>query len=160
MGCYIDDIIIAGITLAEHVACIEEVLQHLLRHGIHTKLLKCQFLQPIVLSFSDTVSIPTEFIHSKETFKLKAILQAPALTNVQMTLIIKFNADPKVFNISQIEALLVTVRQLRAGTSSDRVLSGKVYRYTIGVWPHQVPANLRPFFNRRNELMVEESCLL
>ena len=69
------------------------------------------------------------------------------------------NADPKVFNISQMEALPVTVRQLRAATSSDRVLS-KVYRYTKGNWPQQVPADLRPFFNRRNELTVEEGCLL
>ena len=69
------------------------------------------------------------------------------------------NADPKVFNISQMEALPVTVRKLRAATSSDRVLS-KVYRYTKGTWPQQVPADLRPFFNRRNELTVEEGCLL
>ena len=69
------------------------------------------------------------------------------------------NADPKVFNISQMEALPVTVRQLRAATFSDRVLS-KALRYTKGTWPEQVPANLRPLLNRRNDLTVEEGCLL
>ena len=69
------------------------------------------------------------------------------------------NSDPRVFNISQMEALPVTVRQLRAATSSDRMLS-KVYRYTKGNWPNQVPATLRPFLTRRNELTVEEGCLL
>ena len=69
------------------------------------------------------------------------------------------NADTKVFSISQMEALPVTVRQLQAATSSDRVLS-EVYRYTKGVWPHQVPADLCPFFSQRNELTVEEGCLL
>lgn len=69
------------------------------------------------------------------------------------------NCDPKIFNISQMEALPVTVRQLRAATHSDRVLS-KVYRYTKGHWPHQVPTYLCPFFNQQNELTVEEGCLL
>ena len=69
------------------------------------------------------------------------------------------NADPRVFNLSQMEALPVTVCQLRAATASDRLLS-KVYRYTKGNWPHNVPADLRPFFTRRTELTVEEGCLL
>ena len=69
------------------------------------------------------------------------------------------NNDSKIFNISQMEALPVTVRQLRAATHSDRILS-KVYRYTKGSWPHQVPQYLRPFSDRRNELTVEEGCLL
>ena len=69
------------------------------------------------------------------------------------------NADPKVFNISQIESLPVTVSKLRIATASDKLLS-KVVRYTKGQWPHQVPQEFRPFFNRRTELTVEEGCLL
>ena len=69
------------------------------------------------------------------------------------------NADPRVFNISQMEALPVTVKKLRAATASDRILS-KVIRYTKGHWPHQVIPALRPFYNRRTELSVEEGCLL
>ena len=69
------------------------------------------------------------------------------------------NADPKVFNISQMEALPVMFHHLRAATSSDRVLS-KVHRYTKGVCSHQLPADLYPFFNHRNKLTVKESCLL
>ena len=69
------------------------------------------------------------------------------------------SSDPRVFNISQMESLPVTVRQLRAGTHSDRILS-KVYRYVKGNWPHHVPKCLQPFADRRNELTVEEGCLL
>ena len=69
------------------------------------------------------------------------------------------DSDPKLFNISQMEALPVTVRQLRAATGSDPVLS-KVLRYTKGTWPYQIPQHLRPFSERRNELTVEEGCLL
>ena len=57
------------------------------------------------------------------------------------------------------EALPVTVRQLRVATSTDKILS-KVIRFTNRSWPHGVQANLRPFFCRRNELLVEEGCLL
>ena len=67
--------------------------------------------------------------------------------------------DPKVFNVSQMEALPVTVRKLRAATFSDRILS-KVIRYTKGSWPSQVPEHLCPHLHRRNELTVEEGCLL
>ena len=69
------------------------------------------------------------------------------------------SSDPRVFNISQMESLPVTVRQLRAGMHSDWILS-KVYRYVKGNWPHHVPKCLQPFANRRNELTVEEGCLL
>ena len=69
------------------------------------------------------------------------------------------SADPKIFNVSQIDALPVTVRQLRAATRADRSLS-KVIRYTQSGWPGQVPLKLKPFADRRNELTVEEGCLL
>ena len=69
------------------------------------------------------------------------------------------NADARVFNISQMEALPVTTRQLKFATSSDKLLS-TVIRYTQGSWPAQVPPELRPFYNRRSELTVEEGCLL
>ena len=41
------------------------------------------------------------------------------------------HADTRVFNLSQIEALPVTTCQLRAATSSDKLLS-KAIRYTQG----------------------------
>ena len=53
----------------------------------------------------------------------------------------------------------MNVRQLRAATKSDRTLS-KVFRYTQSGWPHQIPQKLKPFADRRNELTVEEGCLL
>ena len=67
--------------------------------------------------------------------------------------------DPRVFNVAQLQSLPVNVRQLRAATSSDLVLS-KVLRYTRGSWPRELPQLLRPFFDKRHELTVEEGCLL
>ena len=65
----------------------------------------------------------------------------------------------KIFNISQLEALPITIRHLRAATHSDILLS-KVYRYTKRGWPQRVSQALRPFYERRSELTVEEGCLL
>ena len=69
------------------------------------------------------------------------------------------NADAQVFNILQMEAMPVTTRQLKFATSSDKLLS-TVIRYTQGSWPAQFPPELRPYYNRCNELTVEEGCLL
>ncbi len=62
--------------------------------------------------------------------------------------------DPAVFNLSQMEALPVTVTKLRGATVVDRVLS-KVYHYVKFGWPDQVSDHLRPFYNRRHELTLE-----
>ena len=69
------------------------------------------------------------------------------------------SSDPRIFNVTQMEALPVNVRRLRAATGSDPLLS-KVYRYTRGNWPRQIPQCLRPFYDKRHELTVEEGCLL
>lgn len=69
-------------------------------------------------------------------------------------------SEVKIFNISQMEALPVNTRQLRAATASDSILS-KVFRYTRnGSWPHKIPPALSSFADKRNELTVEEGCLL
>ena len=53
------------------------------------------------------------------------------------------NSDSKIFNISQMEAVPITVRQLHVAIPSDQILS-KVYRYTKRSW---LPSNtvLAPF---------------
>ena len=48
------------------------------------------------------------------------------------------SSDLRIFNITQMEALSVNVHRLRAATGSNPLLS-KVYRYTRGNWPRQIP---------------------
>ena len=79
VACYIDDIIITGKTDEEHLEHLEEVLRHLLRHGIHVKWAKCRFLQPSVDFLGHRVD--AEGIHATED-KLRAIVQAPAPKNI------------------------------------------------------------------------------
>ena len=80
VACYIDDIIVTGETLEEHMERLEEVLKRLSRHGIHVKLPKRRFLQSSVVFLGHCID--ANGIHPLKE-KLKAILQAPAPTNVQ-----------------------------------------------------------------------------
>ncbi len=63
-----------------------------------------------------------------------------------------YSGEPEVYNISRMEALPVTVCQLRAATTLDW-LSSKVFQFTQNAWPRQ------PFADRRNELTVKKGCL-
>ena len=60
---------------------------------------------------------------------------------------------------SQMEALPVTVTKVWAATATDPVLS-EVLHYTKGKCLHQIPQWLLPYLNYRNELIVEDGCLL
>ena len=49
---------------------------------------------------------------------------------------------------------------IRDWTRRDPVLE-KVYQYTLGNWPSTCPSEeVRPYFNRRTEISVEDGCLL
>lgn len=68
--------------------------------------------------------------------------------------------EATIFNIKQMEALPVTTAKLRSATKYDKILC-KVLRYTRTGWPSVPPAEcLRPYWNRHNELSVEDDCLL
>ena len=67
--------------------------------------------------------------------------------------------DPAVFNVRQLNVLPVTAKQLAVATRSDPVL-GRVLRYTRTGWPQEVPAELKPFADRRQELSLEDGCIL
>ena len=67
--------------------------------------------------------------------------------------------EPSVFNVSQLERLPVTAKQLKAATRTDPILS-KVLHFVKSGWPKQVESDIRPFWFRRLELTVEGECLL
>ena len=70
-----------------------------------------------------------------------------------------YATEPRIFNVSQIDALPVTATQLKNATSEDAVLT-KVRKYTMEGWPEEIDDTLRPYFRRRQELSVENECLL
>jgi hypothetical protein len=62
--------------------------------------------------------------------------------------------------MDHMETTPVKVDQIKAWTRKDPVLS-KVLKYVLQGWPHQCPSEeFRPFFTRKNELSVEDHCIL
>ena len=60
----------------------------------------------------------------------------------------------------QLESLPVSVDQVRKATRSDPILS-RVLEYALTGWPTEVTSEaIKPCFNKRNEITVEENCLL
>ena len=67
--------------------------------------------------------------------------------------------ESTVFNIAQIDTLPVTVKQLKAATRQDSVLS-KVLLYTKCGWPSTIPEVLKPYWKRRLEISLEDECII
>ena len=63
------------------------------------------------------------------------------------------------FNLGQIQSLPVTSSEVARATQHDPTLS-KVSRYTQQGWPAQLHVEMQPFESWRNELTVEDNCLL
>lgn len=63
------------------------------------------------------------------------------------------------FLLGQMQALPVTVDRLQMATRRDPILS-KVLQYTRTRWPLHVPEPLNPFLRRKEELSVENGCIL
>ena len=55
-----------------------------------------------------------------------------------------------LFNVSQVNTVLVNANLLRKATSIDQVLS-KVLRFVQRGWPVHVSPNLKPFIHHKNE---------
>ena len=64
-----------------------------------------------------------------------------------------------IHQVQQIEATYLDVQQIDNGTRKDPILS-KVLLAVKNGWPETVPAELIPYFHRRDELTVEQDCLL
>ena len=64
-----------------------------------------------------------------------------------------------MFNVSQIQALPLTFRDIKLATKRDATLS-RVLEYVKMTWPKEVPKNVQPYVQHQTELSVENDCLL
>ena len=67
--------------------------------------------------------------------------------------------DAACYNLGQIQALPVTAAKVGSCSRHDPQVS-RVMHFTRCGWPSSVPADLKPFHSRREELTVEGDCLL
>ena len=72
----------------------------------------------------------------------------------------KDRSELSIFTIRQLEALPITIPILSKATRQDPILS-TVIEFVNKGWPkEQARESMRPFWNKRNELVVEEDCLM
>jgi hypothetical protein len=64
-----------------------------------------------------------------------------------------------IFQLSHIQHLPVDSTQIKVETEKDKVLS-VVLRYTKEGWPTTITSELKPYYNRRNEIVCENNVLL
>jgi len=81
----LDDILITGRTVQEHLATLEEVLQRMETAGLRLKKSKCKFLVPSVTYLGH--QIDAQGLHPVSD-KVKAIQEAPEPRNVSATQVI------------------------------------------------------------------------
>ena len=67
----------------------------------------------------------------------------------------EYSQETTVFKITQIDTLPVIVKQLKADTRQDPVLS-KVLLYTKCGWPSTIPEALQPYWKHRLETFLED----
>ena len=113
--------------------------------------------QPFTTIFSDKKGIPPLAAARLQRWAL--LLSAHHYTIQFRPTKAHANANPNLFNICQIESLPLTSGQLKQATRTDPTLS-KVLMFTKTGWPMQVSEALKPYWNRRLELSLEEGCIM
>ena len=78
--CYLDDIIVMGNTLEEHLANLDTVLQRLQGYGLRVNQSKCKFLQDSVEYCGHLISAT---IFRRSDRKLRAIAKMPPPQDVK-----------------------------------------------------------------------------
>eukprot|EP00731_Ephydatia_muelleri_P013854 Em0007g1164a len=67
--------------------------------------------------------------------------------------------DSTAYLVQQLELLPVTALSLKAGTLKDPELT-RVMTFAQSGWPRSISEDLKPFFVRRDELTIEQGCLM
>ena len=68
--------------------------------------------------------------------------------------------DPvEIFQVSQMEVLLVSADMTGQGTQRDPILS-RVMEHTKQGWPVVYENELEPFYRRKDELTIQDGCLM
>ena len=76
---YIDDVLVTGKSVQEHLSVLEEVLRRVMESGLRLRKDKCVFLAPSVVYLGH--QIDSEGLHPV-TEKVEAVQEAPAPQNV------------------------------------------------------------------------------
>ena len=90
-----------------------------------------------------------------------ALSRLPLPETNQPVGIINWTAEASEVNKQHLSHLPITAKAIKAESQKDPTLS-KVLHLTMNGWPaaEEIASELKPFYNRRQELSIEEGCLL
>ena len=69
------------------------------------------------------------------------------------------NLESELNYFTHVNDMPVSSEQIAGFTRKDKVLA-RVLDFTLNGWPNNVEYDLKPYFNRRNELSCDQGCLL
>ncbi|CAK1597369.1 unnamed protein product [Parnassius mnemosyne] len=146
VGVFLDDIIITGRNTEEHISNLHKVFDRLQSYGLRVKKEKCVFFAESVNYLGYVIS--KDGIHTCPD-KIKAIVDTPVPTNVEITY------------INFVENFLpVTNEDVTKATSKDIILS-RIFAYIKSGWPTVCPGEeVKPYFVRRNELYLDNGSIM
>ncbi|XP_072172462.1 uncharacterized protein [Diadema setosum] len=175
--CYLDDILVSAPDKSTHDEKLLEVLKRLEKHNVRVKPQKCEFFKDSVEYLGHRVD--KDGLHPMKC-KVNAIKNAPTPRNISelrsflglVQYYGKFmqNLATILHPLNELlkndvpwrwtHELPVTADDIRKATQTDKVLS-KVKEYVQNGWPnHMSNTELKPFFVRRNELSIDQGCVM
>ncbi|KAJ8021906.1 hypothetical protein HOLleu_39239 [Holothuria leucospilota] len=85
---------------------------------------------------------------------------ADALSRLPVARTSDMHEEPAIYQVSQVNDLPVSSKDVEDTTRKDPILS-RALQYTLNGWPEYVQDDsLKPFFNRKEQLSVDQGCLL
>ncbi|PIK48865.1 hypothetical protein BSL78_14267 [Apostichopus japonicus] len=186
--CYIDDILMATENENSHLKALDAVFARLNMHNVRLNGTKCQFMkskirylghkltsedhQPLTKIFGPKHGIPALAAAQRWAVLLSAyqynIEYRSSAKNANADLLSRLpvgeasSGDPEEYCF--LETVLmetpITATEISKHTDKDPVLA-KVLEFTLPGWPNDcVDPAIQPYFTRRDELSLEDGCLI
>ncbi|XP_021371365.1 uncharacterized protein K02A2.6-like [Mizuhopecten yessoensis] len=158
VGAILDDVLITGKDDADHQRNLDATLQRLDDYGGPKKgipVLATSRLQRWAIQLS-SYQFDIKYRSTTQNGNADTLSRFPVDTRDYT----EVDEEATKVNKLQLSKLPLTAKQIAKATKSDVVLSRVMHFVTSG-WPHEKPENkFLPFYRVRDELTVEEGCLL
>ena len=80
------------------------------------------------------------------------------LSRLPMPVVSDLPVDNLIYSI-QIATLPVTAETIREHTDKDEILRRVITYLQAGKWPNNIDDSLQPYYNKRNEILIEDGML-
>ena len=103
--------------------------------------------------------ILSQYDYELEYRSTKKHCNADMLSRLPRTVKSELPVDNMIYSL-QIDTLPVTSDEIKAETLNDHVLKRVLEFLQNGKWPDKITDDIKPYYNKRNELSIEEGIIL